>query len=69
MYDSGKVLFLDKKNPSMFAKLVFALFVTGCAGLISYPLDTVRRRLMMQSGRVDKEGHKAVQYKGTKQCV
>jgi solute carrier family 25 (mitochondrial adenine nucleotide translocator), member 4/5/6/31 len=69
MYDRGKVLILDKKNPSIFAKLVFALFVTGCAGLISYPLDKVRRRLMMQSGRVDKEGHKVVQFKGIKQCV
>ncbi|KAJ2007372.1 hypothetical protein GGI18_000792, partial [Coemansia linderi] len=28
--------------------------VTVVAGLISYPFDTIRRRLMMQSGRAEK---------------
>lgn len=36
--------------------------VTAVAGLMSYPLDTVRRRLMMQSGRKDKL------YNGTIDC-
>lgn len=38
--------------------------VTTVSGIISYPFDTVRRRLMMQSGRA-----KADQvYKGTLHC-
>jgi len=36
--------------------------VTVTAGIASYPLDTVRRRLMMQSGRKD------VLYKNTWDC-
>jgi solute carrier family 25 (adenine nucleotide translocator) protein 4/5/6/31 len=36
--------------------------VTVSAGIASYPLDTVRRRLMMQSGRAD------VMYKNTWDC-
>jgi len=36
--------------------------VTVTAGIASYPLDTVRRRLMMQSGRKD------VMYKNTMDC-
>jgi len=31
-----------------------AQFVTNAAGILSYPLDTVRRRMMMNSGRADK---------------
>lgn len=37
--------------------------VTNVAGVISYPYDTVRRRMMMQSGRKD------VLYKNTLDCV
>jgi len=40
----------------------FAQFVTVAAGIASYPLDTVRRRLMMQSGRGD------LLYSGTLDC-
>lgn len=36
--------------------------ITAGAGIVSYPLDTVRRRLMMQSGRAD------VMYTGTIDC-
>lgn len=43
----------------------FAQFVTVTAGLISYPLDTVRRRLMMTSGT--KAGEKPL-YTGTLNC-
>jgi solute carrier family 25 (adenine nucleotide translocator) protein 4/5/6/31 len=42
--------------------------VTAVAGLMSYPLDTVRRRLMMQSGRKGKDGKKEVLYNGTIDC-
>jgi solute carrier family 25 (adenine nucleotide translocator) protein 4/5/6/31 len=36
--------------------------VTTCSGIISYPFDTVRRRMMMQSGRKD------ILYKNTIDC-
>ena len=52
MFDSGKVLlFSDIKTANFFAIWGFAQFVTVSAGIVSYPLDTVRRRLMMQSGK------------------
>lgn len=62
-YDTLKrVLFTDGKTSILF-KFVVAQFVTGLSGLFSYPLDTVRRRLMMQSGRAD------VLYNGTIDCI
>jgi len=62
-YDTLKrILFQDPKT-SIFFKFLVAQFVTGVSGLVSYPLDTVRRRLMMQSGRKD------VMYTGTLDCV
>jgi solute carrier family 25 (adenine nucleotide translocator) protein 4/5/6/31 len=33
---------------------LIAQCVTTAAGIISYPFDTVRRRIMMQAGRKDK---------------
>jgi solute carrier family 25 (adenine nucleotide translocator) protein 4/5/6/31 len=48
----------------MFAMWGFAQIVTVLAGVISYPLDTVRRRLMMQSGRKGAD----IQYTGTWDC-
>jgi solute carrier family 25 (adenine nucleotide translocator) protein 4/5/6/31 len=63
MYDTGKaVLFTDPKKVSFFVNWAFAQFVTVSAGILSYPLDTVRRRLMMQSGRKD------ILYKNTMDC-
>jgi solute carrier family 25 (adenine nucleotide translocator) protein 4/5/6/31 len=63
MFDTGKVfLFPDIKKANIFAMWAFAQFVTVSAGICSYPLDTVRRRLMMQSGRAD------VMYKNTLDC-
>jgi len=48
MFDTGKVLlFEDIKKANFFAMWGFAQFVTVTAGIMSYPLDTVRRRLMM----------------------
>jgi len=62
-YDTlKKMIFGDNKNASILLKFMVAQFVTATAGLISYPLDTVRRRLMMQSGRSD------VMYTGTIDC-
>ena len=63
MFDTGKAfLFKDAKNANIFFMWMFAQFVTVTAGIASYPLDTVRRRLMMQSGRDD------ILYKGTMDC-
>jgi solute carrier family 25 (mitochondrial adenine nucleotide translocator), member 4/5/6/31 len=40
-----------------------AQFVTNLAGVVSYPLDTIRRRMMMQSGRGE------VLYTGSIDCA
>jgi solute carrier family 25 (mitochondrial adenine nucleotide translocator), member 4/5/6/31 len=63
MFDTGKVLlFADPKKANFFGMWAFAQAVTVSAGIASYPLDTVRRRLMMQSGRAD------IMYTGTIDC-
>jgi len=65
-FDTGKVmLFKDMKSANPVALFVFAQVVTNAAGVISYPLDTVRRRLMMQSGRTGAD----IQYTGTMDCI
>ena len=49
LYDTAKgVLFKDEKTANFFAKWGVAQSVTALAGVVSYPFDTVRRRLMMQ---------------------
>lgn len=63
MFDTGKPMFFpDAKNANVFAMWMFAQIVTVSAGILSYPLDTVRRRLMMDSGRAEK------MYNGTMHC-
>ena len=63
MFDTGKAMFFpDAKNANVFAMWAYAQFVTVSAGILSYPLDTVRRRLMMDSGRAEK------MYNGTLDC-
>merc|ERR1711908_45921 len=63
MFDTGKaILFPDAKNANVLAMWAFAQVVTVSAGVVSYPLDTVRRRLMMDSGRKEK------MYNGTLDC-
>lgn len=63
MFDTGKAMFFpNPKQANIFAMWGFAQFVTVTAGIASYPLDTVRRRLMMQSGRGD------ILYSGTIDC-
>jgi solute carrier family 25 (adenine nucleotide translocator) protein 4/5/6/31 len=63
MFDTGKMMFFpDAKNANIFAMWAFAQVVTVSAGILSYPLDTVRRRLMMDSGRAEK------MYNGTADC-
>jgi len=65
LYDvSKKVIWSDPQQQGGFlAKFAVAQTVTTFSELISYPLDTIRRRLMMQSGRAD------VIYTGTVDCA
>lgn len=50
LYDTAKgVLFEDEKKANIIAKWAVAQTVTAAAGVLSYPFDTVRRRLMMQA--------------------
>lgn len=51
-FDTAKSMLLpDPKNPPIILSWLIAQMVTTAAGVISYPFDTVRRRMMMQSGR------------------
>ncbi|KAJ1967957.1 ADP/ATP carrier protein [Dispira parvispora] len=52
-FDTAKsILFADKaKKPAIWQTWMVAQTVTVLAGMISYPMDTVRRRMMMQAGR------------------
>jgi solute carrier family 25 (adenine nucleotide translocator) protein 4/5/6/31 len=62
LYDSAKNLLLGEgSNATFLYKFAIAQVVTTVSGIISYPFDTVRRRLMMQSG-----GEKI--YNGTLDC-
>jgi len=54
----------DPKKTNFFVTWAIAQVVTVASGITSYPFDTVRRRLMMQSGR--KGGD--IMYKGTLDC-
>ena len=50
-YDTAKSVFMpDPNHRPVFLSWMIAQAVTTMAGVLSYPLDTVRRRLMMQSG-------------------
>ncbi|KAF8715680.1 hypothetical protein HU200_026620 [Digitaria exilis] len=48
-FDTAKDVLVPLESP-LWQRWVVAQAVTSMAGLISYPLDTVRRRMMMQSG-------------------
>ncbi|KAI3738728.1 hypothetical protein L2E82_28845 [Cichorium intybus] len=59
MYDSLKpVLLTGGLQDSFFASFGLGWLITNGAGLASYPIDTVRRRMMMTSGE-------AVKYKSS----
>ncbi|KAL1450080.1 hypothetical protein WDU94_002534, partial [Cyamophila willieti] len=53
------------KDTNFFISFAFAQVSTTVAGILSYPLDTVRRRLMMQSGL---PADKRI-YKNTMHCI
>lgn len=61
MYDTLKPLVLGDSK-SFTAKFLLGYIVTVMSGLLSYPVDTVRRRMMMTSGE-------AVKYKGSLDCA
>jgi len=61
LYDTAKGM-TGKTN--ILVSWMIAQCVTTVSGIISYPFDTVRRRLMMQSGRKGGE----VMYTGTLDC-
>ena len=63
LYDSSKMY--TGNNPHVALKFLVAQTVVSLSGIISYPLDTVRRRLMLQSGKKGGE----VQYTGTLDCI
>jgi len=60
LYDSLKPIFLGDK-PSAFLSFFLGWAVTIISGLMSYPIDTIRRRMMMTSGT-------GVVYKGAVDC-
>ncbi|CAD8136949.1 unnamed protein product [Paramecium octaurelia] len=66
-YDAGKrAIWGDdaaQRNSSILARFFFAQFVVSTSETLSYPLDTVRRRLMMQAGQKTN-----VEYSGTVDC-
>jgi len=63
-FDTAKGMLPDPKNTPLVVSWAIAQTVTTVSGIISYPFDTVRRRLMMQSGRAKGE----VVYKNTLDC-
>jgi solute carrier family 25 (adenine nucleotide translocator) protein 4/5/6/31 len=53
-YDTLRdVMLKDPKTAPVWQKWMVAQVVTTVAGIVSYPFDTIRRRMMMQAGRKD----------------
>lgn len=63
-FDTAKGMLPDPKKTPLVISWLIAQAVTTVSGIISYPFDTVRRRMMMQSGRAASER----QYKNTIDC-
>jgi len=61
LYDTMKPILLGE-NASLLLSFLLGWIVTVTAGLMSYPIDTVRRRMMMTSGQ-------AVKYKNSMDCA
>jgi len=60
-YDTLKPIVLGE-NAGLMASFVLGYVVTISSGLVSYPIDTIRRRMMMTSGE-------AVKYSGSIDCA
>ena len=67
-YDAGKSFIWgseqEQKNASIIHRFLFAQFITSTSETLAYPLDTIRRRLMMESGKAKDQRV----YKGTIDC-
>jgi len=63
-FDTAKGMLPDPKKTPIVISWLIAQAVTTVSGIISYPFDTVRRRMMMQSGRAVADR----QYKNTLDC-
>ncbi|EFN69502.1 ADP,ATP carrier protein [Camponotus floridanus] len=63
-YDTVKGMLPDPKSTPLYINFIIAEMVTTIAGIVSYPFDTVRRRMMMQSGRSKAD----MMYKNTLDC-
>merc|ERR1711970_697605 len=61
LYDTAKGMLPDPKSAGILLSWAIAQCVTTVSGIISYPFDTVRRRMMMQSGRKGAD----IMYSGT----
>uniref|UniRef100_A0A914VZW5 ADP/ATP translocase n=1 Tax=Plectus sambesii TaxID=2011161 RepID=A0A914VZW5_9BILA len=53
LFDTAKAVVAGDKKLNFFASWGLAQMVTVTSGFLSYPWDTIRRRMMMQSGRPD----------------
>merc|ERR1711970_313543 len=62
LFDSLKPILIGGKDSSVAASFILGWAVTVTAGLMSYPIDTIRRRMMMTSGG-------GVKYKGSIDCA
>merc|ERR1712179_477265 len=60
IYDTAKPIFIGE-NGSFMASFLLGWAVTVVSGLASYPIDTIRRRMMMTSGT-------GVHYKSSIDC-
>lgn len=63
-FDTAKGMLPDPKNTPFIISFLIAQAVTTLSGIVSYPFDTVRRRMMMQSGRAKGD----IMYKNTLDC-
>ena len=61
LYDTLKPMLLGD-DASLVLSFLLGYGVTVSSGLASYPIDTIRRRMMMTSGQ-------AVKYKGSIDCT
>lgn len=69
MYDSIKpVLLVGPLEGNFLASFLLGWAVTTGAGIASYPLDTVRRRMMMTSGEVCTIDILYLRYKLIRRC-
>ena len=61
LYDTLQPVLLGS-NASLFSNFLLGYTVTVTSGLMSYPIDTIRRRMMMTSGQAEK-------YNGSIDCA